>query len=58
MCRCLSEHRETIVYYLVKNIDVLRIQPEGSEVEGIGSKSIIKVLNPGADMEAMNVPHI
>lgn len=26
-------------------------------MEAIGSKSIIKVLNPGADMEAMNVPH-
>lgn len=35
----------------------MRTQPEGSEVEAIGSKSIIKVLNLGADMEAMNVPH-
>lgn len=41
----------------MKNIDVLRIQPEGSDVEAIGSESIIKVLNLGADVEVVNVLH-
>lgn len=41
----------------MKNIDVLRIQPEGSDVEAIGSESITKLLNPGADVEIVNVLH-
>lgn len=41
----------------MKNRDVLKIQPEGSEVEAIGRESITEVLNPGAAVEAVNVLH-
>lgn len=41
----------------MKNIDILRIQPETSDVEAIGREAIMKVLNPGADVEVVNILH-
>ena len=39
----------------MKSRDVLRIQPEGSEVEVAGSESVRQVRNPGANMEVVDV---
>lgn len=41
----------------MRNRDVLRSQSEGSEVEAIGSESVMQMLNPGVDAEVVNVLH-
>lgn len=39
----------------MKNRDVLRILPEGSEVEAGGSESGAETLNPGATVGSVNI---